>query len=611
MASPSTIRRNITDRALRYRANANAPTGPKICALCGSKTNVEVGHVDGHEENTKPSNLFWTCRSCNVKAANAMRKAGLGRLTKQYNPAAVGAETLGQWMNAVMSMKSDGGTMSVADGVAMIRATSPEDRSRYAREIWGKRHQRGTASVKRHNRRTKLTPQKAAKKRFLKARAVKAAAAKKKGKRKNGLWDRIKKIGSKSTVYSVPKQSAKMTLSTRFKGQEIFKTKEGDYRVPGIEKESSFDSLGDAKQFVTRWANNPHNQLYTVVYGLNVNQVQKFEGPDSKDRAFEFAHGKADQTGWSAFVHKGPHMGFGATKGKKVQPAGRRQNAPKLKRLPKKQLDRYYKAAEKGDTKTMERIRRSAARGFSVVQGKASAVVKPEAKAWVVYMKGEKPKPFQSVEAAAKYARLRVHETAPANNPRSRAARKLRRSNPQEDAERMYHVFHGKPAAQVIEFVQQEHVHEWLWAAGTLVSIEVANNSKSMLLKAADPEDGDEEDVVMVAFSEDGRQAYFVGGDQDIDLDRLMDEFGLTEDDVRDHMKIGVVRKLTYRTSKNFEEKGKVDIDFYHKLGGEHSKGVMPDLVFKPLNPSMELVGGRYFVAPKDGQLGASPGVVG
>lgn len=133
----------VTDRALRYRANADPPPGPRICALCGSKRNVEVGHVDGHEENTAPVNLFWTCRSCNVKSGNAMRRAGLGRLTRQYNPVE-GAENLGQWMNAVMSMKGDGGTMAVGDAVAMIRATDPADRSRFAREIWARRRQHGT-----------------------------------------------------------------------------------------------------------------------------------------------------------------------------------------------------------------------------------------------------------------------------------------------------------------------------------------------------------------------------------------------------------------------------------------------------------------------------------
>jgi len=47
-------------------------------------------------------------------------------------------------MNAVMSMKGDGGTMTVSDAVAMIRATSPEQRSGFAREIWVIRRRRGT-----------------------------------------------------------------------------------------------------------------------------------------------------------------------------------------------------------------------------------------------------------------------------------------------------------------------------------------------------------------------------------------------------------------------------------------------------------------------------------
>jgi hypothetical protein len=137
---------DVTDRALRYRANENPPRGPRRCCLCGSKRNIEIGHVNGHEEDTSPINLFWTCRACNVRCGNTLRRAGLGRRTRQYNPPANGAENLGQWMNAVMSMKGEGGTMSVADAVAMIRATAPEERSRFAREIWAIRRRRGTSS---------------------------------------------------------------------------------------------------------------------------------------------------------------------------------------------------------------------------------------------------------------------------------------------------------------------------------------------------------------------------------------------------------------------------------------------------------------------------------
>lgn len=136
--------RNVTDRALRYRANRHPPPGPRICALCGSRRNVEIGHVNGHEEDSSRANLLYTCRSCNVRCGRTLRRAGIGRLTRQYNPAADGAETLGAWMNAVTSIKGEGGTMSVARAVAAIRATPPEDRSRFAREIWAIRRRRGT-----------------------------------------------------------------------------------------------------------------------------------------------------------------------------------------------------------------------------------------------------------------------------------------------------------------------------------------------------------------------------------------------------------------------------------------------------------------------------------
>ena len=134
----------ITDRAKRYRSNAPGcrPPGPRLCALCGSVRNVEVGHANGLEDDISPENLIWTCRSCNVRCGNVLRRAGLGRKTRQYNPAGDGAKNLGQWLNAVLSLRGEGGTMSVADAVAIVHATPPEDRSRFAREIWSKRRSR-------------------------------------------------------------------------------------------------------------------------------------------------------------------------------------------------------------------------------------------------------------------------------------------------------------------------------------------------------------------------------------------------------------------------------------------------------------------------------------
>lgn len=137
-----TVAINPTDRALRYRANATPPIGPKQCCLCGSRKSIEVGHVNGREEDNSPENLFWTCRSCNVLSGNTMRNAGIGRKTRQYNPRGEGARSMAQWVTAVAAMKGESDDMSVEDAVDMIRHTSQEKRSQYAGEIWSRRKRR-------------------------------------------------------------------------------------------------------------------------------------------------------------------------------------------------------------------------------------------------------------------------------------------------------------------------------------------------------------------------------------------------------------------------------------------------------------------------------------
>ena len=117
-----------------------------MCAFCGSSRNVEVGHLDGHEENTAPENLIWNCRACNTRLGVVYKRLGLGRRTRQYNPAAQGATSLGQWLTAVMSMKGESDQMTVPAAVEMIRATPPERRSQFAQEIWRKRRQHSETS---------------------------------------------------------------------------------------------------------------------------------------------------------------------------------------------------------------------------------------------------------------------------------------------------------------------------------------------------------------------------------------------------------------------------------------------------------------------------------
>ena len=131
----------------RYRSHAPEcrPPAPKICFAYESRAR-DIHHLNGDESDVKPPNLAWACRPCNVRIGNVMRRAGIGRKTRQYNPSShdvtSGATSLGAWMNAVASIRGEGGTMPVSYAVALIHATPPDARSEFAREIWSKRKSR-------------------------------------------------------------------------------------------------------------------------------------------------------------------------------------------------------------------------------------------------------------------------------------------------------------------------------------------------------------------------------------------------------------------------------------------------------------------------------------
>jgi hypothetical protein len=186
-----------------------------------------------------------------------------------------------------------------------------------------------------------------------------------------------------------------------------------------------------------------------------------------------------------------------------------------------------------------------------------------------------------------------------------------KKKNPAAQASAMYELFHGMPPDEVIEIVERVHVHSNLTSIGTLTSMLIQTESgRQFNLNGADPDTAKKSDVVYVTINERGDQIFFRGGDQEIPK-RLLEQYGFKAADFREHMIIGAVLELTYRTKKKFEKDGKELVDFYHTLGKEHSGGVVPMLVYNPRDPSIALYGGRYKVLPKRGDIGASPGIAG
>jgi hypothetical protein len=102
---------------------------------------MEVAHIDGDETNTTPENLAWSCRSCNQKVAAAMKKAGIGRRTKQFNPKRKkrrGATDWRQYAEALSITKGE--TIgNLDDAIQLIHDTPMSRRSEFQMDVWQRR----------------------------------------------------------------------------------------------------------------------------------------------------------------------------------------------------------------------------------------------------------------------------------------------------------------------------------------------------------------------------------------------------------------------------------------------------------------------------------------
>lgn len=126
----------VTDRAKRYRANQEdaLPAGPRRCNYCGVKKNVVVHHVQGTEDQ---ADTTWACRSCNTRLGRWMKRVGIGKRTRQYNP----GKAIPDYSHYMWSIGVARGVIQgdADQAWADILATDPELRSRWTRESWGAR----------------------------------------------------------------------------------------------------------------------------------------------------------------------------------------------------------------------------------------------------------------------------------------------------------------------------------------------------------------------------------------------------------------------------------------------------------------------------------------
>ena len=162
-------------------------------------------------------------------------------------------------------------------------------------------------------------------------------------------------------------------------------------------------------------------------------------------------------------------------------------------------------------------------------------------------------------------------------------------SGEQRSADTLFEEFHGKSPTRTVEVRTSVKVREHLAQLGVLVSLKVLLLTGEKI-ELTFPAEG--RDAVTLASSPDGRQLYFEGGNQHIDLGDLEMASSKWE---RDSMVLGVLFQVTYQTTKGFDKFQLTD--YYHDLGEETK--IQPLLIYDRLSKLLTVSGGQYEVKPE------------
>lgn len=164
---------------------------------------------------------------------------------------------------------------------------------------------------------------------------------------------------------------------------------------------------------------------------------------------------------------------------------------------------------------------------------------------------------------------------ARAKNPQRKPARKRRNGDGAAEAAALSEAFHGRPVRKVTGYELQEKYQDNLANLGRLLRLDVETDDEETIRLEFHTN-------VRVMSSPNGRQLYFVGGKQKLNV----------EETGKDLVTIGFVSEIEYHTSKDFHDFEPVD--YSHEFGEE--SGILPTLLYDVLNQRMLLSGGNYRV---------------
>lgn len=176
----------------------------------------------------------------------------------------------------------------------------------------------------------------------------------------------------------------------------------------------------------------------------------------------------------------------------------------------------------------------------------------------------------------------RLHAVREKNEPHHNPARKKRRnSSAAAEASAMFKTFHQMPPNRIIDY------EELVKYPSHFAEIGLPLKELRVFLDEANPDFaftrfGD----CQVVCTPDGTNIYFVGGDQEIDLEAL----DISSD--KDTIELGPCTYICYHTIKGFHDFE--PINYYHNFGEEDQ--VFPRLGYDRINKRLFLIGGNYQV---------------
>ena len=169
------------------------------------------------------------------------------------------------------------------------------------------------------------------------------------------------------------------------------------------------------------------------------------------------------------------------------------------------------------------------------------------------------------------------------------AARKGKRNPDGPDMEQLAKAaklsgeFHGRPPRKVTVVEEEYRFQAECADLGSLTELQIKLPHGRAVLEGSRG--------IRVTCSPNGKQLYFVKGDQTVDLGAM----GFTRDDERDHVEIGEIVSIVYFTSKEFHNFEPTE--YRHKFGDEG--GRRPTLHYDGLNERIFVSGGTYIVKPE------------